>query len=127
MTVLTNTVYIAKNKKRGIRVNKWVGIGRLTSDPELRFTNNGKPVANFTLAIDRPYKNANGEKEADFIKIVAWNKLGEVCSNNLKKGRLVCVEGSLQIRSYQADDGQKRYVTEIKADEVHFLDKPKED
>lgn len=107
-------------------LNKIILIGRLTRDPELRFTPaNGVPVANFTLAVDRPFVNQKGEREADFIRIVAWRKLAEICANNLTKGRLVAVEGRLQIRSYEGQDGQRRYMTEVVANTVEFLDKAK--
>ena len=108
-------------------LNKIILIGRLTRDPELKFTSqNSKPVTNFTLAVDRPFKNQKGEYEADFIKIVTWNKLAEICANNLTKGRLVAVCGRLQIRSYDGEDGQRKTIAEVVAEEVRFLDKPKE-
>ena len=107
-------------------LNRIILIGRLTRDPELRFTPaNGVPVAQFTIAVDRPFLNQKGEREADFIRIVTWRKLAETCANNLTKGRLVAVDGRLQIRSYEGQDGQRRYVTEVVADTVRFLDKPK--
>ena len=107
-------------------LNKIILIGRLTRDIELRFTGKGKAVASFTLAVDRPFKNQKGEYEADFIKIVTWNKLAEICANNLTKGRLVAVCGRLQIRSYDGEDGQRKTIAEVVAEEVRFLDKPKE-
>ncbi len=107
-------------------LNKVILIGRLTKDVELKFTQAGKAVANFTLAVDRPFKNQQGEKEADFIKIVTWNKLAEICADNLTKGRLVAVSGRLQIRSYDGEDGQRKTIAEVVAEEVRFLDKPKE-
>lgn len=103
-------------------LNKVILIGRLTRDPELRYLPNGTPVTGFSLAVDRPFTNAQGQREADFIDIVAWRKLGEVVANNLTKGRLVAVEGRLQIRSYDAQDGSKRRVAEVIADSVQFLD-----
>jgi len=109
-----------------ILLNKVILIGRLTRDPELRFTPaNGIAVTNFTIAVDRPFTNQKGEREADFIRIVVWRKLAEICANNLSKGRLVAVDGRLQIRSYEAQDGQRRYMTEVVANEVKFLDKGK--
>jgi len=103
--------------------NRIILIGRLTRDPELRYTPSGQPVTSFTLAVDRPFKNQNGEKETDFIDIVAWRKLAEQVSQYMTKGRLVAVEGRLQIRSYEAKDGSgKRKVAEIVADGVRFLD-----
>lgn len=108
-------------------MNKVCLIGRLTRDPELRFTSaNDVPVTNFTLAVDRPFKNQNGEREADFIRIVVWRKLAEICANNLGKGRLVAVFGRIQTGSYETAEGQKRYTTDIVADEVQFLDYPKD-
>ena len=107
-------------------MNKVFLIGRLTGDPELKYTPNGTAVANFTIAVDRPYTNKQGKREADFIRIVAWRKLAEVCTNNLGKGRLVAVSGRIETRSYEAHDGQRRYVTEVVAEEVKFLDWPKE-
>ncbi|HBQ25323.1 MAG TPA: single-stranded DNA-binding protein, partial [Syntrophomonas sp.] len=84
-------------------------MGRLTRDPELRYTPNGTAVASFTVAIDRKYNR----EETDFIPIVVWSKLAELCANYLGKGRLVAVEGRLQVRTYEAKDGQKRWVTEV--------------
>lgn len=108
-------------------MNKVFLIGRLTKAPELKFTTgSGIAVASFSLAVDRSYANQNGEKEADFLNIIAWRKLAEHVANNLDKGRLVAVSGQIQTRNYQAQDGHKVYVTEIVADEVKFLDWPKE-
>lgn len=100
-------------------INRIVLAGRLTRDPELRYTPNGKATASFTIAVNRKFKR----DEADFITIVAWNQLAEHCANYLAKGRQVAVDGRLQIRSYDAQDGQKRWVTEVVADDVQFLDK----
>lgn len=108
-------------------MNHIVLIGRLTRDPELRYTPNGVAVTNFDLAVDRPTPNQAGEREADFIRIIAWQKQAELCANYLKKGRLVAVEGRLQIRSYEAQDGQKRRVAEVVANQVQFLDRAKDD
>lgn len=100
-------------------MNKIILIGRLVRDPELSYTQGGKAVCKFTLAVDRPY---NGEsKEADFINIVVWNKAGENAAKYLAKGRQAAVEGRLQIRSYDGNDGKKRYVTEVIADRVEFI------
>lgn len=108
-------------------MNKIILIGRLTKDVDIRYTEAGKAVANFTLAVDRPFKNANGEKEADFIKIVVWGKLAEHCGNYIGKGRLVAVSGRLLIWSYETEEGRK-YITEVVAEEVKFLDsRPKEE
>lgn len=102
-------------------LNRIVLIGRLTRDPELRFTPNGHAVCSFTLAVDRPFTNQDGNRETDFINIVVWNKQGENCAQYLAKGRLAAVDGRLQIRSYDGNDGQRRYVTEVIADNVRFL------
>jgi single-strand DNA-binding protein len=103
-------------------LNKAILIGRLTADPNLRYTQSGNAVANFTLAVDRPFVNQSGEKGTDFIDIVTWRKLAEVVANNLEKGRLVAVEGRLQIRSYEDQNGVRRKAAEIVADQVKFLD-----
>ena len=102
-------------------LNRIVLIGRLTRDPELRFTPNGHAVCSFALAVDRPFTNQEGNRETDFINIVVWNKQGENCAQYLAKGRLAAVDGRLQIRSYDGNDGQRRYVTEVIADNVRFL------
>ncbi|MBO8168644.1 MAG: single-stranded DNA-binding protein [Thermoanaerobacteraceae bacterium] len=107
-------------------LNRVILIGRLTHDPELRYTASGVAVANFSIAVERPYTNAQGEREADFIRIVAWRKLAEVCANNLGKGRLVAIEGRIQVRSYENQEGERRHITEVVADDVRFLDWPKE-
>lgn len=101
-------------------MNSIILIGRLTKDPELRYTPNGKAVCSFTLAVDRPY--SGDKKEADFINIVVWNKVGENCAQYLKKGRKAAVQGRLQIRSYEDDKGYKKYITEVVANSVEFLE-----
>ncbi len=103
-------------------LNRVVLIGRLTKDPELRYTSNGTAVATFTLAVDRNYTNQQGERQADFLNIVVWRQLAELCANYLKKGRLTAVEGSVQTRNYENQEGRKVYVTEIVADNVRFLE-----
>jgi single-strand DNA-binding protein len=107
-------------------LNRVILIGRLTRDPELRYTASGTAVATFSLAVDRPYTNQQGERETDFIRIVTWRKLAETVANHLGKGRLVAVEGRLQVRSYEDQAGQKRQAAEVVADNVRFLDWPKE-
>lgn len=104
-----------------VMLNRIVLIGRLTKDPELRYTQSGKAVCAFTLAVDRPYLANNGNREADFINIVVWNKTAENCAQYLAKGKLAAVDGRLQIRSYDGQDGQRRYITEVIADNVRFL------
>lgn len=103
-------------------LNRIVLIGRLTRDPELRYTANGVAVTTFALAVDRPYTNNQGERETDFINIVTWRGLAETCANYLKKGRLTAVEGRLQIRNYENNEGKKVYVSEVVADNVRFLE-----
>ncbi|MBI2252158.1 MAG: single-stranded DNA-binding protein, partial [Armatimonadetes bacterium] len=95
-------------------------IGRVTADPELRYTPSGKPVVNFVIAVDRP-KNADGKKEADFVTIVAWQKLAEICANYLNKGKLIAIDGRLQVRSFETQDGQKRKVYEVVANNMQML------
>ncbi len=105
-------------------MNKAILIGRLTRDPELRYTPaNGVAVATFTLAVNRPFTNQQGEREADFIPIVVWRKQAENCANYLNKGSQVALEGRIQVRSYEDKEGQRRWVTEVVADNVRFLDK----
>jgi len=102
-------------------LNRIVLIGRLTKDPELRYTQSGIAKASFSLAVDRNFSNAQGERETDFINIVVWRKQAENCANFLSKGKLAAVDGSLQIRSYEAQDGSKRTIAEVVADNVRFL------
>lgn len=105
-------------------LNRVVLIGRLTRDPELRYTPQGTPVASFSLAVDRrPTKS--GEKQADFIDIVAWQQTAEFVGSYLTKGRLVAVDGRLQIRDWVAQDGTKRKSAEVVAENVKGLDRPK--
>ena len=103
-------------------MNKTVLIGRLTKDPEIRYLTSGTAVTTFTLAVSRNFANQQGDKQADFIPIVVWRNLAENCAKYLAKGRLVAVLGRIQTRSYDGKDGQKRYATEVVADEVQFLD-----
>jgi single-strand DNA-binding protein len=104
-------------------MNKVVLIGRLTKDPELKFTpGTGTAVATFTLAVDRRLPNKSGQREADFVPIVVWGKQAESTANYMSKGKLMGVSGRIQTRSYDAKDGIKRYVTEIVAEEVQFLE-----
>ena len=102
-------------------MNKVVLIGRLTRDPELRYTGSNTPVATFSLAVNRNFQNQNGEREADFINIVVWRKQAENVKNFLTQGSQVAVEGRIQTRTYDGQDGQKRYITEVVADNVEFL------
>lgn len=102
-------------------LNRCIFIGRLTKDSELTYTPNGVAVCKFTLAVERNYKNAQGEREVDFINIVVYRQLAELCANYLAKGKLAAVDGRIQVRSYTTDDGQKRWVTEVIAENVRFL------
>jgi single-strand DNA-binding protein len=102
-------------------MNKVMLIGNLTKDPELMQTNSGISVCRFTLAVTRRYQNSSGERETDFLNIVVWRQQGENCAKYLKKGSKCCVIGSVQTRSYEAQDGSKRYITEITGDEVEFI------
>ena len=106
-------------------LNRVVIIGRLTRDPELRYTPNGTASCTFTLAVERNFKNSNGEREADFIPIVTWRQLAENCAKYLRKGRLTAVEGRIQTRSYENNEGRRVYVTEVIADNVRFLESAK--
>lgn len=102
-------------------LNRIVLIGRLTRDPELRYTSNGTPVCNFTLAVERNYTNRQGERDVDFINIVTWRGLAENCARHLGKGRLVGVDGSLHIR--KSENNNRTYINpEVTADNVRFLD-----
>lgn len=104
-------------------LNRVILIGRLTQDPELRYTNTGTAVASFSLAVDRMRNNQAGERETDFIPIVVWQKQAELVAQYLHKGRLAAVDGRLQIRSYENKEGQKVRVAEVVAESVRFLDR----
>jgi|SRR5690625_291036 len=103
-------------------MNRAVLVGRLTRDPELRYTPSGVAVANFTLAVNRPFTNQQGERDADFINCVVWRRPAENLANYMKKGNMVGVDGRIQTRTYEDQDGKTVYVTEIVADNVHFLE-----
>ena len=106
-------------------MNKIILMGRLTKDVEVRYTQtNNTMVASFTLAVNRRFSK---EKEADFINIVAWSKLGEFCSKYFKKGQQVVVVGRLQTRTYEKEDGTKAYITEVVAEEAYFADSKRDD
>jgi len=103
-------------------INRVVLVGRLTKDPELRYTPNGIAVARFTLAVNRTFSSQSGEREADFINCVVWRKQAENTANFLKKGSLAGVEGRIQTGSYEGQDGKRVYTTEVVADSVQFLE-----
>ena len=107
-------------------LNRAILVGRLTADPELKYTPSGVAVANFRLAVDRPFTTSQGERETDFIPVVAWRQTAEFCANYLHKGRLVLVEGRIQVRSWQTPDGQRRRAIDVVADQVRPLDRPRE-
>ena len=102
-------------------MQKFICIGNLTKDPDLTTTTSGLSVAKFTVAVPRKFKNAQGEKEVDFLNVVVWRTLADNCGKYLKKGSKCSVVGTVQNRSYEAQDGTKRYITEIVAEEVEFL------
>lgn len=103
-------------------LNRVVLVGRLTKDPTLKYTPNGVAVANFTLAVNRPFSNQQGEREADFINCVIWRKPAENVANFLKKGSLAGVDGRVQTRSYENSEGKRVFVTEVVAESVQFLE-----
>ena len=103
-------------------MNRVVLVGRLTKDPDLRYTPTNVPTASFTIAVSRTFTNQTGEKEADFIPIVVWRKQAENVKKFVQKGSLVGVEGRIQVRNYEDRDGIRRYVTEVVADNVVFLE-----
>lgn len=103
-------------------LNKIIAQGRLTADPELRRTQSGKAVTSITLAVDRDFKEQDGTRATDFIPVVAWGGTAELMAKYFTKGRMAVVEGRLQVRKWQADDGSNRYTTEIVASSVYFCD-----
>ncbi|ENM1174582.1 single-stranded DNA-binding protein [Listeria monocytogenes] len=103
-------------------MNRVVLVGRLTKDPDLRYTPAGAAVATFTLAVNRPFKNTQGEQEADFINCVVWRKPAENAANFLKKGSMAGVDGRVQTRNYEDSDGKRVFVTEVVAETVQFLE-----
>lgn len=104
-------------------MNRVILLGRLTKDPEVRYTTNGKVVATFTLAVDREFKNDKGEREADFINCVVWGKAAELIGNSCVKGHRLCVEGRLQIRQYDDKNGQRRWITEVIVSGFDFVER----
>lgn len=103
-------------------INRVVLVGRLTKDPELRYTPSGAAVARFTLAVNRNFTNSAGDREADFINVTVWRKQAENAANYLKKGHQAGVEGRIQTGSYEGQDGKRVYTTEVVADSVQFLE-----
>lgn len=108
-------------------LNKAFLMGRLTRDPELRHTTTGTPVANFSIAVDRDFKDrTTGERSTDFLDVVVWRQTAEFVAQNFTKGRMIVVEGRIQTRSWTANDGTKRTAVEIVADQVYFADSKRE-
>ena len=108
-------------------MNKVILMGRLTRDPEVRYTQtNNTLVASFSIAVNRRFTRPGEERQADFINIVAWSKLGEFCSKYFRKGQQVGIIGRLQVRNWEDEQGQKRYVTEVVAEEAYFADSKKD-
>lgn len=103
-------------------LNRVVLVGRLTKDPDLRYTENGNAVANFTVAVNRPFSNQQGEREVDFINCVIWRKQAEALANYTSKGSLIGVDGRIQTRSYDNQEGKRVFITEILAEAVQFLE-----
>lgn len=108
-------------------LNKFIGMGRLTRDPELRRTGSGTAVTSFSLAVDRGFKGQNGEKETDFIDVVAWRATAEFAAKYFSKGRMAIVEGRLQIRDWMDKEGNKHRSAEVVADNVYFGDSKRDD
>jgi single-strand DNA-binding protein len=115
------------NKTKGVNkmINRVVLIGRLTRDPELRYTTTGVAVCRFNVAVNRNYLNQHGEREADFINIVSWRGLAENCANYLRKGSLVGIDGRLQTGKYENKEGRIVYTTDVVAEDVRFLEPKK--
>ena len=103
-------------------MNSWCGIGRLVREPEVRFTQSNKQVVSFTIAVNKKFKN----DEADFIPVVAWEKTAEFIAKYFRKGQQIAIEGRLQTRSYEDNEGKKRFVMEVLAEQVHFAGEKKE-
>lgn len=103
-------------------MNKIILIGRMTKDIEIRYTQNQKEVGSFDLAVNRNYKNANGEYDTDFFKCIAWGNLAKTIQTYTSKGSQIAIEGRVENRTYQAQDGTNRYVTEVVVEGVHLID-----
>ena len=112
-------------EKEGIdslMINRVVLTGRLTKDPEMKITPNGIPVTRFTIAVNRPFANQNGEREVDFINCIAWRKQAENLANYMRKGSLVGIDGRIQTSSFEGQDGNRVYMTEVVAESIQFLE-----
>ena len=106
-------------------MNKITLIGRMTANPELKLTNNGQKVCRFSLAVNRQFKNADGERKADFINCMAWQQRADLINNYVHKGDLIAIEGRIQVSSYIATDGTKRYSTDVIVEQIEFLSSKK--
>lgn len=113
---------IKKLKKEYKNLNKVILKGRLTKDPELKYTNNNLEVCNFTVAANRKFKNKSGEYEADFINCIAWKQTAKIVNDYFKKGNQILLEGSIQTRTYDDANGSRRYITEVLVESVEFID-----
>ncbi len=103
-------------------LNKVMLIGRLTKNPEVRYTPTEKVACAFTLAVSKDYKNADGTRDADFIPVITWGKTAEMCGNALQKGTRILVEGRISVRNYDDNDGNRHWMTEVVAENIRFLD-----
>ena len=103
-------------------MNRAMLLGRLTAKPELRYTSSNVPYARFTIAVNRPFNNQDGNREADFINVVVWRKQAETICNYFDKGNLIAVEGRIQTGNYDDKDGNKRYTTDVVLDQFHFVE-----
>lgn len=103
-------------------MNKWCGVGRLTKDPEVKLTQNQTQFCNFTVAVDRRFKDSNGQRQADFINCVAWQKTAQFIQKYFKKGSRIGIVGCIQTRNFEDQNGQKVYITEVLAEEVEFIE-----
>lgn len=108
-------------------MNKVLLIGRITKDPELKKTSNDNSFLQFTLAVNKNFKNANGEIDVDFISCIAWQQTAEIISKYVNKGQQLCLEGSLQVRSYENNNNETKYITEVLVDKVEFIGNKKEE
>ncbi len=104
-------------------MNKVVLLGRLTKDPEVRYTPSQKVVVGFTMAVDRPFTNKDGQREADFIPVIMWGKPAELIGNSFSKGQRILIEGRIQTRTYDGKDGAKHWVTEVVASDFEYIEK----
>ena len=107
-------------------MNKWCGVGRLTKDPEVKLTQNQTPFCNFTVAVDRRFKDSNGQRQADFINCVAWKQTAQFIQKYFKKGSRIGIVGCIQTRNFEDQNGQKVYITEVLAEEVEFIESKSE-